>query len=72
MNFASQYEDVQFAHSHSQQHNDKLELKDKFNMVLFRQFDDGNKILNSNDVHTVEQMKEFLEQYRYPIVQEFD
>lgn len=72
MNMASTYEDVVFAHTHSKQHSDKLELTDKFTMVVFRTFDDGTKMLNGNEAHTTEQMREFLEQHRFPLVSEFD
>jgi NAD(P)H-nitrite reductase large subunit len=54
MNMASTYEDVVFAHTHSKQHSDKLELTDKFTMVVFRTFDDGTKMLNGNEAHTTE------------------
>ena len=54
MNLASTYDDVSFAHTHSSEHGEKLEIKDTFNMIVFRTFDDGRKTLSGSTAHTTE------------------
>lgn len=41
-------------------------------MIVFRNFDEGHKFLVSDEKLTVEKMKSFLEEHRYPFVSEFD
>ena len=41
-------------------------------MVIFRTFDEGHKFLVDDNTLTVEKMKSFFEEHRYPYVAEFD
>lgn len=70
--FAAQYDDVPFAHSHEQSHKDTLEVTGKYGLVVFRNFDEGNKFLSGDEPLTVEGMKEFLNTHRHPYVVDFD
>ena len=72
MNVAMNYDDVAFAHSHSEDHKSSLGVTEKFGFVVFRDFDDGKKFLVDNNVPTVESMKNFFEAIRFPIVMSFD
>lgn len=70
--FAAQFDDVPFAHSHEQAHKDNLEVSSTYGLVVFRNFDEGNKFMTSDEPLTVEGMKEFLNAHRYPYVVDFD
>lgn len=70
--FAAGYDDVSFAHTHSADHAAKLEMSQKYGMVVFRTFDEGHKFLLDDEPLTVEKMKSFFEEHRYPYVTDFD
>lgn len=70
--FAAGYDDVVFAHSHQDDHKKKLEVTNKYGFVVFRNFDEGHKFLVDDEPLTVEKMKTFFEDHRYPFVAEFD
>jgi protein disulfide-isomerase A1 len=44
----------------------------KYNFVVYRNFDDGRKVLSSENQITAEEMKTFLDSLRYPTVMDFD
>ena len=46
--------------------------RDKYHFVVFRNFEDGKKVLSSNELITSNQMKTFFESVRYPTLIEFD
>jgi protein disulfide-isomerase A1 len=70
--FAAGYDDITFAHSHSDDHKSKLEVSNKYGFVVFRTFDEGHKFLVQDEPISVENMKTFFEDHRYPYVAEFD
>ncbi len=69
---AAGYDDVSFGHSTQQDHSKKLDVSSKYGFVVFRDFDEGNKILTDDEPLTSAKMKEFLESVRFPILAEFD
>lgn len=69
---AAGYDDILFAHSHSEKHAENLELTKKYTMVVFRTFDEGHKFLTNDEPFTADQLKTFLENHRYPFVTDFD
>lgn len=44
----------------------------RYNFVVYRNFDDGRKVLSSENPITAEEMKTFLDSVKYPTVMEFD
>lgn len=52
--FAASYDDVPFAHSHEQAHKDTLEVTNKYGFVVFRNFDEGNKLMTTDEPMTAE------------------
>ncbi len=68
---ANSYDDVPFAHSFSEDHKKGLEVNGKYGFVVFRDFDDGKKVLVGDEVST-EGMKKFFEAVRFPTVMDFD
>lgn len=72
MNLAMGYDDVSFAHTSSEELKKKLDLQQSYGFVVFRDFDDGRKILGSDTVPTVDNMKQFFEGVRFPMVMDFD
>ena len=70
--FAAGFDDVTFAHTHSAEHASKLELNQKYGLVVFRTFDEGHKFLLDDAPLTAEKMKSFFEEHRYPYVADFD
>ena len=44
----------------------------KFNFIVYRNFDDGKKVLSSDAVLTTEEMKNFFESVKSPTVMDFD
>ena len=47
-------------------------MTNKYGMVVFRTFDEGNKFLMNDTPFTAKEMKEFFESHRYPYVSEFE
>lgn len=45
MAFAAGYDDIPFAHSTNPEHASKLEISQKYGLVVFRDFDEGHKFL---------------------------
>lgn len=72
MGFAAGYDDIAFAHTNSSELVAGLELAEKFSLIVFRNFDEGNKIVSQATALTADQMKTLLEENRYPFVQTFD
>ena len=69
---AGSYEKIQFYLSTSDAVKDFIKGDDKYNFVVFRNFDDGKKVLSSTEEPTLVQMKEFLDAHRFAAVLEFD
>ncbi|MCP4990241.1 MAG: protein disulfide-isomerase [Colwellia sp.] len=69
---AANYDDVPAAHSFSDDFRAKYELNQAYALVVFRDFDDGNKFLMNAESLTTDSMKEFFEGLRYPLVMDFD
>ena len=69
---AMEFDDVAFAHTSSEALKNSLEIKNDFALVVFRDFDDGKKILGSDNVMTLETLKNFFENVRFPVVMDFD
>ncbi len=72
MNLAMGYDDVSFAHSFSEDHKKTLEVSAKYALVVFRDFDDGKKLLVLEEAPKLESLKNFIEGVRYPTVMNFD
>jgi protein disulfide-isomerase A1 len=69
--FASSTDDITFHYTFSPEVKQALELTDKNNFVILRTFDDGNKILASDNI-TLDSMKEFLNAHKHPLVMPFE
>jgi len=72
MVLAAGYDDVPFAHSSSQEFKTKFEVDQKYALVVFRSFDDGRKFLVSDEVPNTQNLKEFFEAVRFPLIMDFD
>lgn len=69
---ADSVEDLTFAYTHNTSYASTLGLTDKFNLIVFRDFDDGNKSTSSNTAPKLDDLKNFIGQVRFPIVMDFD
>ena len=69
---AENMEDVPFAYTYNTNYAKKLQLDDEHNLVVFRDFDDGNKSLSSAEPLPKQRMTYFVESVRFPLVMEFD
>lgn len=68
---AMKYESLSFKYSF----DDMLKSKygdQKYILIVFRNFDDGQRMLALNETPTAAQMKEFIGSVRFPLVSEFD
>ena len=72
MAVAASYDDVPFAHSSNSAFKTKYELDQKYALVVFRSFDDGRKLLVSEEVPSTQTMKTFFDAVRFPLVMDFD
>lgn len=72
MSLAANYDDVPFAHATNPELFAKLEVTTKNALVLFRDFDDGRKMMVSDEAMETANMKKFFEGLRFPMVMEFD
>ena len=64
--------DMLFAYSVNSEHLNILGLKGKYNVVIVRSFDDGNKSFESSEPFTPEEIKGFIETHKNPLLVEFD
>jgi len=69
--FSSSY-DIGFYYANFEGALEATGASGKHNMVVYRNFDDGKKILSSADVLTSEEMKTFFEAVKSPTVMDFD
>ena len=69
---ADNVDDLTFAYTHNTSYAANLGLNDKYNMIVFRDFDDGNKSFSSNEVPKLEELRNFINQVRFPLVMDFD
>lgn len=72
MAVAAGYDDVPFAHSSLKDIKTKYEVDQKYAFIVFRTFDDGRKLLVSEEIPKTQNMKNFFEALRFPIVMDFD
>jgi len=69
---AAGYDDIPFAHSSNQDFFHKYDVDQKYTLVVFRTFDDGKKFLVSEEIPEIDNLKNFLEAVRFPLVMDFD
>lgn len=69
---ADNIDDLSFAYTHNTNYAKNLDLNDKFNMIVFRDFDDGNKSFSSATAPKLDDLKNFIGQVRFPLVMDFD
>ena len=69
---ADSFDDLAFAYTNNTEYAKSLDLNDTFNMIMFRDFDDGKKSFSTNEVPKLEALKNFIEQVRFPLVMDFD
>lgn len=66
------FENVPFYHSHDASLFADMDLNEKYGMALFRGFDDGHKYLTGSSMLSADNMKNFINSHRYPLVMEFE
>jgi protein disulfide-isomerase A1 len=69
---AHAYENVPFYHSHDASLFAEVGMTDTYGLALFRGFDDGHKYLTGAEMLSAENMKNFLNAHRFPLVMEFE
>lgn len=70
---AASYDGINFFFSHDDTLKAKLGADtDKYTAAVLRSFDDGHKILADDEALSGDKLKAFVENHRYPNVQEFD
>lgn len=69
--FSSAY-DIGFYYASFEGALEATEATGKYNLIVYRNFDDGKKVLASADLLTVEEMKTFFEAVKSPTVLDFD
>lgn len=72
MALAANYDDVPFAHATNADLFTKLEVTTKHAIVVFRNFDDGKKMMVNDEGLETANMKKFFEGIRFPTVMDFD
>ena len=72
MAFAAGYDDVPFAHTTNSDHAQKLEISKPYGFVIFRNFDEGHKFNLRDEPMNFQEMKDYLEEHRFPFATEFD
>jgi protein disulfide-isomerase A1 len=72
MALAANYDDVPFAHATNADLFTKFEVTTKHAIVVFRNFDDGKKMMVSDEGLETGNMKKFFEGIRFPTVMDFD
>lgn len=65
------FDDIPLSYSYDVNLKDMYDLNN-FVFVLFRNFDDGKKMMVANQIATVDNLKRFIGIMRYPIVIDFD
>ena len=69
---AESFEGLNFAHSSSQDLFKQEGVSAKFGLLLYRNFDSGNQRLTADSMWSSEEIKQFVESLRFPLVIEFD
>ena len=69
---ADSVDDLNYAYTHNTKYASTLGLNDKLNLIVFRDFDEGNKSLGFSSTPKLEEFKNFINQVRFPIVMDFD
>lgn len=72
MTLAASYDDVPFAHATNPDLFALYEVTTKNALIVFRDFDDGRKMMVTDEAMTTANMKKFFDGIRYPLVMEFD
>lgn len=70
--FAANYDDVPFAYTTNEDFKRKYEIEKKHGLVVFRNFDDGKKVLVADAPFPAADLKKFFESHRFPLVMDFD
>lgn len=65
-------EDMLFTYTNNQDYAKSIGLVDKYNLIVVRDFDDGNKTISASEIFSLEDMKTHIENSRVPVVLEFD
>lgn len=68
---AAKYENITFKYSFDNELRNKYHVN-KYVLVVFRNFDDGRKIMANDSNPTAEQINDFIKAVRFPVVGEFD
>jgi len=68
---AGKFEDLTFKYSFDESLKSEYE-NSPYVLVLFRNFDDGKKILVSDEKPSVEKLRDFITSVRFPLVSDFD
>lgn len=69
---ANSIKDALFAYTHNQEDTKSIGLKDTYNLLIVRDFDDGNKSMGGSKGFSIKDMQSFIEEHRYPALLEFD
>ena len=57
LGLADQYDSVPFYHSHSSDWSKHLTLEGNYSLIVLRKFDEGHKVLNSEELLPLKKMK---------------
>lgn len=69
---ADEFDNITFTHTSSEEYKTALEVEDNYNLIVFRNFDDGIKKLTSNEPLTLDQMADFVDRVKDPLVVMFN
>lgn len=69
---AAGYDDIPFYYTYNNSIKEEYKLNGSVAFVVFRDFDDGMKVLINDTGYTVAEMKEFLDTHRFPLVMPFE
>lgn len=70
-NLAATMDDISFYFTFSEEVKSHYDIKEEANLVIFRNFDDGRKILSSPSL-TTDVMKQFLMGHKFPLIMPFE
>ena len=65
-------DDLSHAYTYNTEYANTLSLTGKLNLVVFRNFDDGNKSLSNDSVLSKAEMSKFVGSVKFPLVMDFD
>lgn len=69
---AASYEKIRFFYTHDESLKERYAADKEYVFVVYRNFDDGRKILMNSESPSLADMKTFVDSFRFPLIMDFD